>query len=258
LALKRDDLIYRTPGGKVLTRVQGRVSPIEQLSDGYRSLFAMIIDMMQGLLQVRRDLEYARGVVLIDEIESHLHPRWKMRIVRALREALPGVQFILTTHDPLCLRGMEKDEVVVVYRDKAGELHCQAELPDVSKLRVDQLLTSDLFGLDSTTDPSLDQALYELAEIVGVPRVGQSEAMRNRRDELLTQLPGIDAIGSDVGRQIVAEAVTRHLREDGATTIRLRADARRDSIQKILDVLRHEESRFEIPRDGTNPGGTQS
>jgi 5-methylcytosine-specific restriction endonuclease McrA/energy-coupling factor transporter ATP-binding protein EcfA2 len=258
LALKRDDLIYRTREGKVLTRVQGRVCPIEQLSDGYKSLFAMIVDMMQGLLQVRRDLEYARGVVLIDEIESHLHPRWKMRIVRALREALPGVQFILTTHDPLCLRGMEKDEVAVVYRDRAGELHCQAELPDVSTLRVDQLLTSDLFGLDSTTDPSLDQAVYELAEIIGIPNAAQSHAMRDRRDELLTQLPGIDAIGSDLGRQIVAEAVTRHLREDGVTSIRLRADARRDSIQKIIDVLRHEESRLELPRAGSNPEGTQS
>lgn len=258
LALKRDDQIYRTAEKKVFTRVQGRVSPIEQLSDGYRSLFAMIVDVMKGLLKDRRDLEYARGVVLIDEIEGHLHPRWKMRVVRALREAFPGVQFILTTHDPLCLRGMEKGEVVVVYRDNSGELHTHTELPDVSTLRVDQLLTSDLFGLNSATDPSTDQIVYELADLVGIPPGAQTDAVRVRRDALLTQLPGMGTIGSDMGRQIVAEAITRHLREDGVANIALRADARRESVQKIIDVLRAEEARFESQRTRPDAEGADT
>ncbi|TIK68202.1 ATP-binding cassette domain-containing protein [Stenotrophomonas maltophilia] len=255
LALKRDDRIYRDDKGTVLARVQGRVSPIEQLSDGYRSLFSMVVDMMKGLLKGRGDLEYARGVVLIDEIEGHLHPRWKMRIVRALRDAFPGVQFILTTHDPLCLRGMEKGEVVVVYRNGSGEMRTRDGLPDVSSLRVDQLLTSELFGLNSATDPSMDRVVHELAEIVGMPPELQTPALRERRDALLCQFPGIDTIGSDVGRQIVAEAITRHLREDGVADIRLRADARRDSVNKIIEVLRAEESRLESGSSHTDAEG---
>lgn len=238
LALKKYDDIERVRG-EVYVRTQGRVTPIEQLSDGYKSLFAMVADVMRGLLTRRTNLEYAGGVVLIDEIESHLHPRWKMRVVAALRDALPGVQFIFTTHDPLCLRGMHKGEVVVIYRDESGELCAMSDLPDVSTLRVDQLLTSDFFGLNSATDPAIDRITAELATLAAIPDEAISVTQRTRRDELLNEFPGMTTIGSDVGRQIAAEALTRHVNDD-QRDLTLRADARRDSIRRILDVLNEE------------------
>src|SRR3546814_20575292 len=61
-------------------------------------------------------LANARALVLVDEIEAHLHPRWKLRIMKGLREALPNVTFIVTTHDPLCLRGLGANEVMVLRR----------------------------------------------------------------------------------------------------------------------------------------------
>ena len=50
-------------------------------------------------------------MVLLDEIEVHLHPRWQIGIVEALRHAFPRVRFIASTHSPLCLHGLEREEI---------------------------------------------------------------------------------------------------------------------------------------------------
>ncbi|MFK2890816.1 AAA family ATPase [Dyella flagellata] len=240
LALRDGDDIYREDdtGRRIMVRTQGRVAPLSQLSDGYKSLLALIVNIMSVLLKDRQDLEFAEGVVLIDEIESHLHPRWKMRVVGALRKALPRVQFIFTTHDPLCLRGMKHGEVVVMYRDQEGELHALAELPDVSKLRVDQLLTSEFFGLSSAIDPEQDKLAAQLSELAAIPESQLTDQQRRKRDELLANYPGVQIIGSSVDRQIVSQAITRHLDEQSQQSYWSHLDARKDSVKRILEALK--------------------
>ena len=89
---------------------------LESLSDGYRSVLAMAAHLM-SLIEGRWDrTEDAEGIVLIDELENHLHPRWRMRILWALRGAFPRIQFVVSTHDPLCLRSARSGEVVVLHR----------------------------------------------------------------------------------------------------------------------------------------------
>src|SRR3546814_15479912 len=105
-------------------------------------------------------LANARALVLVDEIEAHLHPRWKLRIMKGLREALPNVTFIVTTHDPLCLRGLGANEVMVLRRiqqdvrpnseDLPYVVDSLIKIPSIDSLTIEQLLTSDLFQLFST------------------------------------------------------------------------------------------------------------
>ncbi|HFQ15178.1 MAG TPA: hypothetical protein ENK41_02380, partial [Rhodobacteraceae bacterium] len=140
-----------------------RREPISLVSSGFRAVLAMLCDIMQGLMDRRinpgfQSLETARGLVLIDEVEAHLHPRWKLSIMTGLRRALPQVSFIATSHDPLCLRGMGPGEVMVLERlpGKAGgtdlPIFTQAltDLPDNDKWTIEQLLTADFFQLRST------------------------------------------------------------------------------------------------------------
>ena len=96
--------------------------PLEDLSDGYQSVVALATDLMLSLLARWPSVDVAEGTVLIDELGAHLHPRWRMRIVTSLRQVFPRVQFLSSTHDPLCLRGLGDGEVVVVKRDEAGEI----------------------------------------------------------------------------------------------------------------------------------------
>ncbi|MBL8897088.1 MAG: AAA family ATPase [Planctomycetes bacterium] len=86
-----------------------------QLSQGYQSMFGWIADLLgHAFLDAGApvDPQVLEGIVLLDEIDLHLHPTWQRRIVPILRATFPKLQFIVTTHSPLVLTGFEADEIV--------------------------------------------------------------------------------------------------------------------------------------------------
>lgn len=238
LALRDDESIIQTNRRELLIKTHNELIPVEHLSDGYKSLFIMSIDIMRELLSHWDNLEVAEAIVLIDEVETHLHPRWKMRVMAALREAMPRVQFICTTHDPLCLRGMKNGEVLLLQRDSNHEIQAYSDLPDISTLRIEQILSSDYFGLSSTEDPGQDYIIRRLAELAGIGEDRLSKTQRSERDTLLARYEGVPFIGSSPDRQILAEALTRHLRLHPDTGIEDRGLARKQSIDAIVGVLK--------------------
>lgn len=95
---------------------------IRQLSDGERSLIAMISDLGRRLSLANPELEnplYGAGVVLIDEIELHLHPKWQIEVTEKLRTIFPNIQFIVTTHSPFILQSARQGEVISLDGDLA-------------------------------------------------------------------------------------------------------------------------------------------
>jgi hypothetical protein len=152
LSLGDDALISRRQD-RLSAKLFGDVLPIRSLSDGYQSVLALALDMMLNLSKATFDMEGVEGVVLLDELEVHLHPQWKVAIVSSLRQLFPRVRFIATTHDPLCLQGLRKGELHVMTRQ--GDAHDvkieQFDVPAGS--RADQILTGAWFGVPSTRDP---------------------------------------------------------------------------------------------------------
>ncbi|MBA5640259.1 AAA family ATPase [Duganella sp. LX20W] len=230
LILREDDKIERDAAGRLFVRANGRDTPLEGLSDGYRSLMAMVLDIMRGMIDNWGDLENARGLVLIDEIETHLHPRWKLRVMSALRRAMPNVQFIATTHDPLCLRGMHDGEVQVFVRDEDQQVALLKGLPDVRGLRAEQLLTSDYFGLASTADPEVEDALERLV----IP-FASNNLQRNRDHGTLRSFQWL---GDTPFEQIVNEAFKRFIDEDIAARQVDRRQVREEAVNDLLVRLR--------------------
>ncbi|KEH15374.1 AAA ATPase, putative, partial [Medicago truncatula] len=208
LVLQEEDRIERDEEGRLFVRAHGRDSPLEKLSDGYRSLMAMVLDVMRGMLEEWGDLENARGIVLVDEVETHLHPRWKLRVMSALRRAMPNVQFIATTHDPLCLRGMRGGEVQVLIRDGNHQIQVLTGLPDVRGLRAEQLLTSDYFGLSSTADPDVESALERLALPIDARSADANIDQETLRPFRLIGDTPIDQIANEALRRFVEEAAS--------------------------------------------------
>ena len=209
-----DRLIRNRRAGRVDVEAFGLRVPLEHLSDGYQSVVALSTDLMISLLQQWPTVDAAEGTVLIDELGAHLHPRWRMRIVTSLRQVFPRVQFICSTHDPLCLRGLGDGEVVVVKRDEAGAIVAVTDLPPVAGLRVDQLLTSEHFGLNSTIDPELDALFAEYYLLKAKPH--PTAADRRRTQELHARLDGLEALGSTRRERIVLEAADDYLAQAGA------------------------------------------
>lgn len=229
LSLGDEDEVVRDLDDRICVSLGGEMIPIERLSEGYRSVFALVADVARELLRDFRSLEDAEAVVLIDEIDTHLHPRWKMRVMSSLRRALPGVQFIVTTHDPLCLRGMDDGEVVVLQRDEEGRIVQLDDLPSIKGMRADQLLTSDYFGLSSTVDPETELGVARYVhQIADLPQDRVDEA-----DRLVRQL----ALGDGALEQVVQTALLRFLRERERPKGALRPDVRLEAVQAVIDAL---------------------
>ncbi len=83
---------------------------LDQLSDGEKRIFSLVVDIARQL-SLRpfhmREIKSARGIVLIDEIDCHLHPKWQRMIVKALEDLFPSCQFIATTHSPFVIQGVQ-------------------------------------------------------------------------------------------------------------------------------------------------------
>lgn len=157
-----------------------RVS-LENLCDGYQSVLALATDIMAVMIRYWKRMDIAEGIVLIDEIGSHLHPSWKMQIVESMRRVFPRIQFIVATHEPLCLLGSE-----------AGEVHRLLRLPDSRKIHIlqtdvpkgitiDQLLTGGWFGLSTTLD-SDTRALMEEHSRLLMDKEHSPEQVDRRRE----------------------------------------------------------------------------
>jgi uncharacterized protein (TIGR02646 family) len=158
--------------------------PLRALSDGFQSVLALSLDIMMTMFDKWPSMMDAEGIVLLDEIEVHLHPRWKIEIVKRLRRVFPRVAFVATTHDPLCLRGLNRREIVVLRRDSDKQISALDHVPSIAELRADQVLTS-LFGLASTRDDRVDNDIARYSRLLGKTRDAREEQQFQRLREKL-------------------------------------------------------------------------
>jgi 5-methylcytosine-specific restriction endonuclease McrA len=205
-----DDQITLTQGlrGGHTVILAGK-STLAQLSDGYQTTIALACDILRVLQDLWQSSEVAQGIVLLDEVESHLHPRWKMRIVHALRGVFPGVQFIMTSHDPLCLRGMKEGEVVVMSRDRKRAIQGYNNLPTPDALRVDQLLTSPYFGLHSTIDPDLEAMFEQYYSLLSLNE--RTNEQQTALEKFASELERYNALGETRRERLMYKAIDTFL-----------------------------------------------
>ncbi|MBF0270758.1 MAG: AAA family ATPase [Magnetococcales bacterium] len=147
-------------GSKVSYLEKGVPVPAHHLSAGHKSILAMIGDLLirfaDGQPGVEDPKDYV-GIVLIDELEAHLHPKWQRQFPRKLSEVFPGVQFIATTHSVLPFMGAPAGSVFLrVIRDAEHGTRVERLDIDVTRLLPNALLTSPLFDLDVILNPSLE------------------------------------------------------------------------------------------------------
>jgi hypothetical protein len=232
------------------SRIETR-TPLNLVSSGFRSVLSMACHVLRGLAEAQdassASLANARAVVLIDEVEAHLHPRWKMRVVQGLREALPGVTFVMTTHDPLCLRGLSSSELVVLRRayrrgDDAGlpsAVEQLEDLPPVSALTMEQLLTSDFFDLFSTDEADTELTLARAGDLLasGPRDKGDAWELSDLRRSIGDQVARALPIGSTEIERLVQEAVEDFLRKRAIAPAGERRRLRDSTRAKIVDLL---------------------
>lgn len=142
-------------GSNVLFAEKGFELTLEQLSEGYRSILIFACDLIYRLLtkikKPEKDIFKTKAIVLVDEIDQHLHPKWQRVIVNSLRGLFPNIQFFFTTHSPTMIQGASQDAIIYkVYRENGNtKISDPFYRRDLDHLMMNTLLTSSLFDLDN-------------------------------------------------------------------------------------------------------------
>jgi len=177
--------------------------PVEELSDGYRSILSMTFELIRQLAATYgpKRLFHPKdptkvavpGVVLIDEVDAHLHPTWQRRVGLWFREHFPKVQFIVTTHSPLVCQAADVGTVWRLPRPGTDE-----EAKQVTGVELDRLLYGNvldaygtgLFGEGIARSPVAKQRLQRLAELnLKEVRSGLTAAERKEQKALRASQP---------------------------------------------------------------------
>ncbi|MGC4119951.1 MAG: AAA family ATPase [Myxococcales bacterium] len=181
--------IQRKPHRMVLSK-NGHVLELNQLSDGEKCLLAMVGDLARRLALANPASSNplsTEAVVLIDEIELHLHPAWQRSCVRLLRSTFPGCQFILTTHSPQVLSEVPASAVRLLDG-------FQLYRPDAQTLgRDSNAILSEVMG--TAERPELQkQQIHTIAQLIDEGELGRA------RDELEKLAESVSDRDSDVVR----------------------------------------------------------
>lgn len=155
--------------------------PVRRLSDGERGTLALVLDLTRRVAQANPEMNdpaaEAEAVVLIDEIDLHLHPKWQRQIVRNLTAAFPKCQFIATTHSPQIIGEVEHDRIQIVAN---GQVYSPPHSFGVDSSRV---LEEIMDARPRTQD--IDDLLSRLSSEIGAQHY---DAARLLLDGLATQL----------------------------------------------------------------------
>ena len=146
----------------VLFEERGSIVSFEQLSAGYKGVITIICDLIARLYEKQPyvvNVNDFRGVVLIDEVELHLHPKWKYNFMKKLRDTFPLIQFIVTTHSPTVILGASKEAVFYkIYKDDDGKVTISHQIANEGYTN-NSLVSSPLFDMETITSREYDKSV---------------------------------------------------------------------------------------------------
>lgn len=168
------DRIDKTDNGEISHELR-----IEQLSEGYKIVIAMVADLAARMAEANpkmNDPLNTSGIVLIDEVDLHLHPRWQREILIKLTKVFPNLQFIVSTHSPVIVVGAAEIAQVVNLNTINDDENLHQD--DIQVSNVGQVLLSDLFGLKYLYSPEWDSKIKERDEILAKNELTQEDETR--------------------------------------------------------------------------------
>jgi len=196
---QHDGVQFETPYGLV---------PIAGLSLGYQTTLTWLADLALRLYQRYPESSNPLaepGIVLIDNIDLHLHPRWQRRMMADITERLPAIQFIATAHSPLIVQAAANAKLVVLH-EQDGQVCIDDNHELVNTWRVDQILASDLFGI-STRSKHIEELRKKRNALLDMPNRSQADearlrSLRETLDKLPTAEDAEDRAAMDLIREI--------------------------------------------------------
>lgn len=177
---------FKTPDGWI---------PLRWIGYGYQTLVAWMVDFASRMVQRyprNKDPLKQPAVVLVDEIDLHMHPQWQRKLMGYLSERFPNTQFIVTAHSPIFVQAATGANIAVLRRDEKKKCVIIDNSPEAIRgWRIDQLLTSDLFGLPTARPPDLERLLLDRKKLLSKARLTKKDREKLAAlEEKIGKLPG--------------------------------------------------------------------
>lgn len=192
--------------------------PFRALAAGYRAQIAWTVDFASRLFDRWPDSPNPLAepaICLVDELDLHMHPKWQRAIVGRLTELFPNTQFVVTAHSPLIVQAAE-DAVpgeaanLVLLRREGDHVVIDNDPVSVRNWRVDQILTSELFGLASARPPRVEKLLEERRAILrSAARAPTDQRRLEDLERQIGDLPSDRAPADEEAMAIIREAAAR-------------------------------------------------
>jgi len=182
---ERRDLMFDTVDGEV---------PLAYLSDGYQNMAAWCGDLLFRVTNTFDDYKdplSARGVLIVDEIDLHLHPVWQRQLRNFLSDMFPNFQFILTTHSPLTAQQAGAGELFLMRRPTPSDPPVLEASPiEPRTMLVHQLLMSPAFGIGTPDSVAVETMKKDYVRLSGLKnRSADDQARFEQLEEALKDLP---------------------------------------------------------------------
>lgn len=182
---------------QVLFNTVDGIVPLDYLSDGYQNMVAWIGDLLYRITETFSDYSNpleARGLLLIDEIDLHLHPKWQRNLIEFISKKLPNFQVIASTHSPLTAQQADEGELFAFKRDEENQIRLIPFVGTPKTLLINQLLMTPVFGLATDESLEVEQAKSEYESLKSKPEKSADEGKRLKSLErnLKTRLPKRD------------------------------------------------------------------
>ncbi len=165
---------------------------INEMSLGYKSLIAWVVDFASRMYHyhsTKADPFAEPAVVLIDEIDLHLHPKWQRKVLGYLSKKFPNTQFIATAHSPLIVQAATDANIVLLKR-KGAQVYINNDPEIIRNWRIDQVLTSDLFGLETSRRPDVQKMMDDRKSILSKNKISVVDKTRlNKIEQNLGEIP---------------------------------------------------------------------
>ncbi len=176
----------------VMVKTPDGVVPLDALSLGYKTMFAWIVDL--ALRMIWRSPDSKRplnepAVVIVDEIDLHLHPKWQKMMGKYLRNHFPNTQFICTAHSPIMAQSSADENLCVLYRDQLEKgVKIENEPEIVNGWKIGQVITN-LFNI-SERSPEIDEMMERRRKLLDQKSIStQDEKELKSLDKMLADLP---------------------------------------------------------------------
>ncbi len=174
---------FKTPDGWI---------PFRQLGYGYQILTTWVADLASRMIErypESRNPFAEPAVVLVDEIDLHMHPQWQRKLIDDLTKWFENTQFIATAHSPLIVQAVKEGNIAVLRRE-GDHVVIDNDTGAIRGMRVDQILTSDLFGLETARPPYIEPYILERKAILTKSKLTKADEKRLKElADLIGPLP---------------------------------------------------------------------